>query len=556
MPPPLAITDVRYVGDPVAVVIAETRYLAEDACELIEVDYEPSRPVVDYATAAADTENIVHAGWGLESNAMVGGAVHAALPRPRRGVRGGRARRGVRRRAEPLHLRCPMETPWHRGLVDAGVATSSRSSARRSRCTRPATSSPATSQIPEGNVHVTAATSAAASARRCSCTARSARSCSRSFLLGRPVKWIEDRRENLLSAAHSRNEFAQRADGGRRRRHHPGHHRRRTRATSAPTRLCPAAMDPMLLPGPYKIPRLGFSIEMMWTNTMGKARVPGAVDVRDHGARDGDRPRRREIGIDPAELRRRNLLAAADLPFTAPERQRVPGDHPARDARAGARDPRLRGVPQGAGRGARRGSATSASASARTWSRRRWAATRCATEAATVQGRDQRPRRSPTSAPRRTARASRPRWRRSSPSTSAWRTTTSPSCRPTRSRRRTDPAPAGAAPRSSPAAPRARRPSPCARRCCTIAAHMMEAAPDDLEIAESVVSVRGTPSKSVTLKDVAKQRVRSTRDELPRRDRQRARGDGAVPAEAVPHVVERHARLRRRDRRRDAGSRR
>src|SRR3954454_6874767 len=71
VPPPLAITDVRYVGDPVAMVIAKTRYLAEDACELIEVDYDPQTAVVDYTRAAADTENVVHAGWGLESNAMV-----------------------------------------------------------------------------------------------------------------------------------------------------------------------------------------------------------------------------------------------------------------------------------------------------------------------------------------------------------------------------------------------------------------------------------------------------------------------------------------------------
>ena len=50
MPPPLAITDVRYVGDPVALVVAESRYVAEDACELIEVDYDPQQAVVDYAT--------------------------------------------------------------------------------------------------------------------------------------------------------------------------------------------------------------------------------------------------------------------------------------------------------------------------------------------------------------------------------------------------------------------------------------------------------------------------------------------------------------------------
>ena len=102
VPPPLAVTDVRYVGDPVAVVIAETRYLAEDACEAIDAEYEPQPPVVDYRTAAADTENIVHAGWGLESNAMVAVPFMAALPRPRRGVRERRARRGVRGRAEPV----------------------------------------------------------------------------------------------------------------------------------------------------------------------------------------------------------------------------------------------------------------------------------------------------------------------------------------------------------------------------------------------------------------------------------------------------------------------
>src|SRR4051812_20630895 len=51
VPPPLAITDVRYVGDPVALVVAETRYVAEDACELIEVDYDPQTAVVDYTRA-------------------------------------------------------------------------------------------------------------------------------------------------------------------------------------------------------------------------------------------------------------------------------------------------------------------------------------------------------------------------------------------------------------------------------------------------------------------------------------------------------------------------
>ena len=50
--PPLAEGEVRFVGDPVALVIADSRYVAEDAAELVEVDYEPLPAVVDYATAA------------------------------------------------------------------------------------------------------------------------------------------------------------------------------------------------------------------------------------------------------------------------------------------------------------------------------------------------------------------------------------------------------------------------------------------------------------------------------------------------------------------------
>ncbi|MBW8827576.1 MAG: xanthine dehydrogenase family protein molybdopterin-binding subunit, partial [Acidobacteria bacterium] len=70
-PPPLAMGSVKHVGDPVACVVAESRYIAEDACDLIEIDYDVETPAVDYRTAAADTEHIVHGDWGLKSNAMV-----------------------------------------------------------------------------------------------------------------------------------------------------------------------------------------------------------------------------------------------------------------------------------------------------------------------------------------------------------------------------------------------------------------------------------------------------------------------------------------------------
>ena len=47
--PPLAEGEARFAGDPVALVVADSRYLAEDAAELVEVDYEPLPAVADYA---------------------------------------------------------------------------------------------------------------------------------------------------------------------------------------------------------------------------------------------------------------------------------------------------------------------------------------------------------------------------------------------------------------------------------------------------------------------------------------------------------------------------
>src|SRR5687767_6337022 len=57
---PLAKDKVRHVGEPVALVIAETRYLAEDAAGDIVVDYDPMPAVVDLAAALQSASNRVH----------------------------------------------------------------------------------------------------------------------------------------------------------------------------------------------------------------------------------------------------------------------------------------------------------------------------------------------------------------------------------------------------------------------------------------------------------------------------------------------------------------
>ena len=75
--PPLAEGEVRFVGDPVALVVAETAAIAEDAAELVDVDYEPLPAVVDY-TVAETADVLVHASHG--SNVI---GELAGRPRPR-----------------------------------------------------------------------------------------------------------------------------------------------------------------------------------------------------------------------------------------------------------------------------------------------------------------------------------------------------------------------------------------------------------------------------------------------------------------------------------------
>jgi 2-furoyl-CoA dehydrogenase large subunit len=57
----LAVERVRYVGEPVALIVAETRYLAEDAAELVQVDYEPLPAVIDPRAACDKSAPLLHA---------------------------------------------------------------------------------------------------------------------------------------------------------------------------------------------------------------------------------------------------------------------------------------------------------------------------------------------------------------------------------------------------------------------------------------------------------------------------------------------------------------
>ena len=315
VPPPLAVSDVRHVGEPIAVVIAESRYIAEDACELIELDLEPADAVVDFATAARDTEHLVHGAWGFPSNAMVELPFTPMSPDLDEAFAG--AAHVVECTVRQHRYVCvPMETrgivaAWAPGRDELDIVCSCQSvHETRNFFARYL-------QVPEGSIRVTARDVGGGFGQKMFVFREECAVVLATRLLGRPVKWIEDRRENLVAAGHSRNELgtvrlaidADHVIQGITIEHV---------ADVGAYPPCPAVIDPQLLPGPYKIPRLGFSMAMVWTNTMGKVayRGPWMFETTaremaiDHAAR--------TLGIDPVELRRRNLLSSADLPFTSP----------------------------------------------------------------------------------------------------------------------------------------------------------------------------------------------------------------------------------------------
>ena len=148
VPPPLAITDVRYVGDPVALVVAESRYLAEDACEAIEVDYEPAaagRRLHDRRRRHRE-----HRARRLGPRVERDGRRCRSCRSPPTSTRSFAAPRTSSSATSSRTATSPCR--WRPAGIVASYAPGSRRArdrrARRSRCTRPATSSAATSRSP------------------------------------------------------------------------------------------------------------------------------------------------------------------------------------------------------------------------------------------------------------------------------------------------------------------------------------------------------------------------------------------------------------------------
>jgi aerobic carbon-monoxide dehydrogenase large subunit len=296
--PVLAGEEVRYSGQPVAAVLAESRALAEDAAELIEVDYEPFEPVLE-ARGSEVTMSHWHKVCGdvdgaFDSAAHVVRASHS-LPR-----------------LAPV----PMEA---RGAIaaydEAGDVLTVWVSAQDSH--RQLAGLAAVLDRPEESIHVIVPDVGGAFGSKGAPAPETMLVAAAAMTTGRAVKWAEDREENFVASYQGRGmeadvELALDADGT-------------ILAVRAriwadlggylmPTTAIPTHTTAMLMCGVYDIQAADVEVFGMRTNKVPTGPYRGAgrpeaawfvectVDVA-----------ARELGIDPLELRRRNLIR--ELPY-------------------------------------------------------------------------------------------------------------------------------------------------------------------------------------------------------------------------------------------------
>src|SRR5438874_239917 len=312
--PAIARGVVRYVGEPVALVVADDRYVAEDALALVHVDYEPLPACASVAAALAPDAQRLFAGTDGnnvatirmrvgDAGAALAGAhlvLHERFRHPRQTAAALETRGLVAVPPDPrggeLHLigstKC---IHINRGILAPIFG------------------------IPPGALRLTEVDVGGGFGVRGELYPEDILVPLAALALGRPVRWIEDRRENFIAANHAREveydleiglDPAGRILWMRAVIHADIGAYVRTAA------LVPAEFGAALLPGPYRVPAYACDLWSVVTNKtpVGTLRSPGRPECNFARERLLDLAATR-LGLDPAELRRRNLIRPDEMPY-------------------------------------------------------------------------------------------------------------------------------------------------------------------------------------------------------------------------------------------------
>ncbi len=321
---PLAHDTVRYVGEPLAVVIAQDRYVAEDGADLVFAEIDPREAVVGVAAALRD-EVLVHAGTGSNRAAhyVAGrgdtGSAFAAADYTRK-----ETFRCHRHSSVPLETR-GLVARWDPALSRLQVFGAAKVPFHNRRLLAQMLG------LDEGAVDLIELDVGGSFGARGEFYPEDLLIPLAAMLTGRAVKWIEDRRENLIAMNHSREmecelEIAASRDGrilGLRGTLHAdmGAYARTTGG------IVPAKAA-MFLPGPYDIAHYACDVSAVMTNKTpaGTFRGPGRYEANFFRERLIDMMAA-DLGLDAADVRLRNLIRPEQMPY--PTGALVPYEAPA-----------------------------------------------------------------------------------------------------------------------------------------------------------------------------------------------------------------------------------
>lgn len=315
--PALAQGMVHYVGQPVAIVVARDRYTARDAADLVRVDYEPMEPLLDPLEAAKDDSRPVHEELGTN--------IALRLHHDRQGAdldeAFAKGDRIVHHQFDVQRLApVPMET---RGLIahyrpEEGALTVWCSN-QHPHAVKTALAS--LLDLPEEKVRVVAPDVGGGFGEKGGVFAEDLATSYLSVKLGQPVKWMADRQENMLSF-HGRGHIAEveasvQNDGtilGLRMRLVGDGGAFYGNSTPSP----PFRASHRII-GPYKTPAARIEVVGVVTNkpTSGAYRGAGGPESAFCMERLMDLVAR-ELDLDPAEVRRTNLIPPDAFPYETP----------------------------------------------------------------------------------------------------------------------------------------------------------------------------------------------------------------------------------------------
>jgi carbon-monoxide dehydrogenase large subunit len=311
--PVLALGKVRYVGEPIAVVVAEDRYLARDAADLIEVEYEPLEAVVDPERAIEEGAPIVHEEFGTNVAfvwRLSGGDIERAFREADVIV----SQRMVNQRIIPVAME-------PRGVVAEYLPGEGQltvwTSTQIPHLLR--TQLAAMLGLAENRVRVIAPEVGGGFGSKLNVYAEEALVGYLAMRLGRPVKWIETRRENFLTTIHGRGQIAEVEAAVKRDGTVLGMRYKITLDVGAYLQFFTpgvATLTGLMATGPYKIPHVGFEVTGVFTNKMATDAYRGAG--RPEATYMLERMMDRiagELGLDPAEVRMRNFPQPEEFPF-------------------------------------------------------------------------------------------------------------------------------------------------------------------------------------------------------------------------------------------------